>query len=333
MIKSLIGALMVATINAPMPQANNTNVEDQEQIQITNVQDSSLILNSDVGTPAQYEWQSQTKIDFEIQTNNYYLSGTQYAYTYGVPYTYPADTKAIWYDSGHDMSTNTLPHRPFSVTVFSLKNNRSYQTTRIYINFGQNNDLSLTTSKNKTYKVFSSTNNNILDLLNANNWANQDQNFYKYINSFCESNLYTNVIKQETTTSNGFYISNTDFNSLNGLTNNYIVVLTYLTTEDEQAGYSGQYQPSNGAVYRINTDSSLQNIYSITTETTINYDVIDLPNLMFTILTMPFSFVSQAFNLKLFPNTPYYIDVSSLFLAIVATMTFIFIIKLILNRS
>lgn len=58
-----------------------------------------------------------------------------------------------------------------------------------------------------------------------------------------------------------------------------------------------------------------------------NYEIVDIGGLMFDILTMPFAFVSQAFNLTLFPNTAYSINVSSVFLAIFAALTFIFIIK------
>ena len=58
-----------------------------------------------------------------------------------------------------------------------------------------------------------------------------------------------------------------------------------------------------------------------------DYEIVDIGGLMFDILTMPFAFVSQAFNLTLFPNTAYSINVSSVFLAIFAALTFIFIIK------
>lgn len=63
-----------------------------------------------------------------------------------------------------------------------------------------------------------------------------------------------------------------------------------------------------------------------------NYEVIDLPNLLFSILTMPFAFISQAFNLTLFPGTPYQINISNLFLTILAILIFVFIVKLFVNK-
>lgn len=62
-----------------------------------------------------------------------------------------------------------------------------------------------------------------------------------------------------------------------------------------------------------------------------NYEVIDIPGLMWEILTMPFAFVSQAFNLTLFPGTPYQLNISNLFLSILAVITFIWLIKFIIK--
>ena len=57
------------------------------------------------------------------------------------------------------------------------------------------------------------------------------------------------------------------------------------------------------------------------------YEVIDLPNVMLSILTMPFTFFSQAFNLTLFPNTPYAINVGHTILIVVGVIGSIYLIK------
>ena len=57
------------------------------------------------------------------------------------------------------------------------------------------------------------------------------------------------------------------------------------------------------------------------------YEVIDLPNVMLSILTMPFTFFSQAFNLTLFPNTPYALNVGHTILIIVGVIGTIYLIK------
>lgn len=60
-------------------------------------------------------------------------------------------------------------------------------------------------------------------------------------------------------------------------------------------------------------------------------EVIDIPDIMFTVLTMPFSFISVAFNLTLFPGTPYQVNISALFLAILAVLIFITIMKVLIS--
>lgn len=64
-----------------------------------------------------------------------------------------------------------------------------------------------------------------------------------------------------------------------------------------------------------------------------NYEVIDLPGLLFNILTMPFAFISTAFNVTLFPGTPFQINLSNLFLTIMAILIFVFIVKLFINMK
>lgn len=70
----------------------------------------------------------------------------------------------------------------------------------------------------------------------------------------------------------------------------------------------------------------------IPTEQPTDYEVVDIGGLMFDILTMPFTFISRAFNLTLFPNTPYQINISGLFLSIFAALVFIWIIGKFIKR-
>lgn len=63
------------------------------------------------------------------------------------------------------------------------------------------------------------------------------------------------------------------------------------------------------------------------------YEVIDIGGLMMEILTMPFAFISQAFNLTLFPGTPYQINISNLFLSIIAILVFVWLVGLFLKMK
>lgn len=67
--------------------------------------------------------------------------------------------------------------------------------------------------------------------------------------------------------------------------------------------------------------------------TQYNYEVVDIPGMMFEILTMPFTFISMAFNLTLFPGTPYTLDVSNLFLTIIGILIFVWILKKLVFKS
>lgn len=63
------------------------------------------------------------------------------------------------------------------------------------------------------------------------------------------------------------------------------------------------------------------------------YEVLDIPGLMWEILTMPFAFISQAFNLTLFPGTPYQINIANLFLSIIGVFVFIFLVGILIRMS
>ena len=55
-------------------------------------------------------------------------------------------------------------------------------------------------------------------------------------------------------------------------------------------------------------------------------DIVDIPGLILTIITLPFSFISQAFNITLFKGTPYAINVSTMLLTIVGGAILIWLI-------
>jgi len=63
----------------------------------------------------------------------------------------------------------------------------------------------------------------------------------------------------------------------------------------------------------------------------VNYEIVDIPDLLFTILTMPFSFYSTAFNLTIFPGTPYALNFGNLVLTIVAAMILLYLIRKIIK--
>ena len=62
-------------------------------------------------------------------------------------------------------------------------------------------------------------------------------------------------------------------------------------------------------------------------------EIIDIPTLIFTILTLPFTFISNAFNLTIFEGTPYELNFANLFLLIIGGLTLIFLIRYIVKMK
>lgn len=114
---------------------------------------------------------------------------------------------------------------------------------------------------------------------------------------------------------------------------NYIFIYNYLLNvqEGQENGIITELLP-NATPYGIASGSYLFRMQGEYINSDITYEIIDVPGLMFDVLTMPFTFISVAFNLTLFPYTPYQINISNLFLALIATLVFIFIIRKLLRR-
>lgn len=96
---------------------------------------------------------------------------------------------------------------------------------------------------------------------------------------------------------------------------------------------SNSYGNSDVDQYEIQALRIENLFWRIAENTIIEVEMVDIPGLCFDILTMPFSFISQAFNLTLFPGTAYQINISNLFLSIIGILIFVFIIKKLLIRS
>lgn len=63
----------------------------------------------------------------------------------------------------------------------------------------------------------------------------------------------------------------------------------------------------------------------------VDIEVVDIGSLMFTILSLPFSFFSQAFNFTLFAGTPYAINIADTLLLVLIVLIIIWLIKLIMS--
>ena len=117
---------------------------------------------------------------------------------------------------------------------------------------------------------------------------------------------------------NSFYSNSEQYT--NGLEEQNI---TATTNQADLKGYMAtNFTPLNTASFNIwyNTNPQYQ-------------EIIDIPGLMFTVLTMPFTFISTAFDLTLFPGTPYQLNISMLFMAIIGVMIFAWILSMIVKHK
>lgn len=83
-----------------------------------------------------------------------------------------------------------------------------------------------------------------------------------------------------------------------------------------------------GSLYDIHPGIAPKQLITSYNAVPFNYEVVDIPHIMLMILTLPFTFISQAFQpITLFPNTPYSLNIGNLILIILTTLIIIWIIK------
>ena len=175
-------------------------------------------------------------------------------------------------------------------------------------------------------------------------------------------NLKTGITPEESTTTNYRTINETEITNIkNTLSNaqNWYDYLSISTYQTEQNIYN--WAPQETLKTPKNNNEMFEEMYiyirawgyhnSIYTQefpawipyTYYNYtgyaeinkeipastiEVVDVGGLMLQIISMPFSFISTAFNLTLFPGTPYQINIGNFILGILAILTILFIIKI-----
>lgn len=124
------------------------------------------------------------------------------------------------------------------------------------------------------------------------------------------------------------FVANQNYNS-------YLVIFNYITYSGDDPNetnyfWPNEYEDNSYAIWRL-TNKKIK-AYKITNEN-VSVDVINIPDIMFQILTMPFTFISMAFNLTLFAGTQYQINISSLFLGILAVIIFVLIIRMLIKMG
>lgn len=254
----------------------------------------------------------------------------------------------LQYDMYQDDS-DYLYYNTFVIIAYTPYNNINSSQISLRINLNNNmSDLSqqyINTQYNLNY-ITATTTTDLGNLLNTSNWTNinkskrddnnaQNNTYWETAYTF---NLQKNTIAQfndEIDPLNAQDIYSTTISNINlqSKKTTYIIMQIQLDMTINSANPSllkNIYDPNENTMllYTRNIE-----IISGINETTYTQEIIDIPNLMFTILGLPFTFISQAFNLTIFPGTPYQVNFSNIFLGFIAIALLLWVLKLILGRA
>ena len=182
--------------------------------------------------------------------------------------------------------------------------------------------------------LYETTDAKVLQYVNVNNLTNLTTITQAINNLKAISNKTTLTSFSEDFTNGAIGVNNGNANfdtpiTIDPTKINYLFAELYLTT---LSGIDQQYQP-----YTPTPTSKGLHISNAEITTTIIpqpvQEIVDIPGLMFTILGLPFSFISQAFDLTIFPNTPYQINFSNLFLGFIGIALLLWVLKVILGQA
>lgn len=236
--------------------------------------------------------------------------------------------------------TNTLDNCTSTLLKYELipyqhlYNVESKQTIRTTINLKQ---LTIPLTKLNFKITILTTYQNWSTYMKQTNWNayGNNINIINEITNPQNEQLYSQKIDTKTITLDKLattqtFTIETEISLLDNKTNyHFILIQPYF---DIDTNIYQNIQTSNPYLFAYIEDNNLPRISGYMIPPISDYEVIDIPSIMFNILTMPFAFISTAFNLTLFPGTPYQLNLSNLFLTIIAIMIFVYIIKIMFKK-
>lgn len=316
MIKSIVLIPTILSVLLPtLPSGNNFNPPIQNADPVSIIAwdiDDATRLSEDFVIP-NYSYVYQTVAKYNTTKSNNYISIKETTYSATVNYNITPNHDIYNYIVSDNIRYRTSALTITEITTYSgitnneinyeisLLNNNSVVQTPILIDIHQ-------------FK----TNNDLSSYINILTYA-QINSPFKYYTDIVNNYSMTNTQTLDNDEIDETYLLSTDI-QLNNIWKTYII--TYV--EYDQTIFRSL--TGNGDLFTIENGE----ILGITTITG-GYEVIDIPSLMFTILTLPFSFITQAFNLTLFPNTPYSINIGNLFLSIVAIILLMWLLQKIIG--
>lgn len=275
-------------------------------------------------TESDYPKRKDCQQSFYVEKNNNFINIRDSSYG-NARYRQELEGTSWKFVTGIQNSTPT--------SVLNITELTAYQglaQTKISIDYTINVPYTYGQQRN-VYKIrtYASSNPNFANFIKVANWNIYDYprtTFNRIRNDFYYSLEKKRETTVECTTINGhtqdFINWKCYVNIEPGVTNYLISYVEMLTTEVTSYGTSSQ-DPSVW-VWNPGTKTITGIVLG-----NINYEVVNIPDIMFNVLTMPFAFISQAFNLTLFPGTPYAVNIGNLLLIIIGVAIMITLLKII----
>lgn len=201
--------------------------------------------------------------------------------------------------------------------------------SKVLIELNNNTPLNINTLLYEGNLNTVSTNNKIrtktVELYTKSTLTTQQQDFINGANY----NNYTEISTMFSQLGTGTYVGNV-LNLFDEITfantNQYLMLDINIEYYDTRITDNGSFM--NSLVLLTKLQETLE--YEVTPST--SQEVIDIPDIMFTLLGMPFAFYSTAFNLTLFPGTAYAINIADVVWAIIGSLIIIIIIKVLFKN-
>lgn len=344
MFNSIIAVVLICLgVANATPFEHNTNEVEQKQnyieqpkkaeyTQLINLNNTSK-LTYDLG-----QGQNTQRVKYQTQSNlSFNLIGTaDFFYNTNYPIVYENDEYNRedynpYYNIGMYLDRQSAITHRIQIDPYNLTKDTKF---KVQFRLKNPNDMIVRSSRITFYGViYKSTEQNWINYINQQptqsmiratlNDIENINNGYRYIK--------TQITPREIQTNNyanPFLELGVNLDVTAETTNYYFIYIFCLTL----ANGGGDMTLPDAQVFQPSASGGIGVIESTAVVPTGNIEVIDLPGLMFEILSMPFTFISTAFNLTLFPNTPYQLNIANLFLAILAVILFGWIISTLIKR-
>lgn len=355
MIAELLQTLMIviglgasANTNAQTPSFNNRQKYSLREQTTENVNvyfgtaEWTNDLTTDLVDPLGYNRTTliSRKRELKVQTNSFIATAWEYEQDYLQYYTSSDITRPYYLIDNQNVERteqNTIRMTIIKMFSYGVANNStfSYYLGNLADIYETNQTTPQNLSNNNTIGVFMESNDIKLEqLINNPQWT-QDGFIQRELDRY-NNNYYEKIPNTGATDSSiGQTTRKTNNITITPNANTYLLLFEQIKVDD--SNNSGNPRILNVQNTQMSAPKPIYSGTNMNIETSIvvgstTQEVVDIPGLIFNVLIMPFSFYSTAFNLTLFPGTPYAVNISNLVLSLLGVLIFIFIVNKIVKR-